>query len=72
MSLTVFLAFCILGCNFMLYVLFQWTYGEKRRNHARRSAVRRERRRTLTAKEVGEHGVVSFPQRPMRYRTGYF
>jgi len=31
MSLTMFLAFCILGCDFFLYVLFQWTYGEKHR-----------------------------------------
>jgi len=28
MPLTVFLAFCILGCDFLLYVLFQWIYGE--------------------------------------------
>lgn len=72
MSLTMFLAFCILGCDFLLYALFQWIYGEKHRNHARRSAARRERRRALSAKEIGEPGVLSFPQRPMHYRTGYF
>ena len=38
MSATLFLAFCILGCDFLLYVLFQWTYGEKHRGLARRSA----------------------------------
>jgi len=38
MSLTVFMAVCILGCDFMLYVLFQWLYGEKRRKHVRMSA----------------------------------
>ena len=72
MSLTVFLAFCILGCDFLLYVLFQWIYGEKHRNHARRLAARRERRRALSAKEDGEPGVLPFPQRPIQYRTGYF
>jgi|SRR5580704_6241924 len=37
MSATVFLAFCILGCDFLLYFLFQWTYGEKCRGLSRRS-----------------------------------
>jgi hypothetical protein len=37
MSATVFLAFCILGCDFLLYVLYQFTYGEKRRGLSRRS-----------------------------------
>jgi hypothetical protein len=36
MSVTVFLAFCILGCDFLLYVLYQFTYGEKRRGLSRR------------------------------------
>jgi hypothetical protein len=71
MSLTVFLAICILGCDFLLYVLFQWIYGEKHRNHPRRSAARRERRRTLS-KEVGEPTVIPFPDRAMQHRTGYF
>jgi hypothetical protein len=39
MSITVFLAFCILGCDFMLYVLFQWLYGDKRRVLARKLAA---------------------------------
>ena len=37
MSATLFLVFCILGCDFLLYVLFQWTYGERRRGLSRRS-----------------------------------
>jgi len=41
MSLTVFLGFCILGCDCLLYILFQWIYGEKHRNRPRRSATRR-------------------------------
>jgi hypothetical protein len=42
MSLTVFLAICVLGLDFMIFVLFQWLYGEKNRNRFRRSGVRRQ------------------------------
>jgi hypothetical protein len=42
MSLTVFLALCILGVDFMIYVLFQWTYGEKRAEIARKIAAQRK------------------------------
>jgi hypothetical protein len=31
MPLTIFLALCTLGCDFLLFFLFQWVYGEKRR-----------------------------------------
>jgi hypothetical protein len=72
MSVTVFLAICILGCDFLLYVLFQWIYGEKHRKHARRSAARGERGRTLSGSDVGEVRVVSFPDPSRRYRTGFF
>jgi hypothetical protein len=72
MSLTVFLAFCILGCDFLLYALFQWIYGEKHRNHPRRSAARREKRHTLSGKEVEETRILPFPQHPIQHRTGYF
>ncbi len=72
MSLTVFLVFCILGFDFLLYVLFQWIYGEKYRNHARRVATRRERRRALSAKQADPPRALQFPERAMRYRTGYF
>lgn len=41
MSITVFLAVCVLGLDFMIYVLFQWTYGDKRRAIARQVAVQR-------------------------------
>jgi len=37
MSATLFLAFCILGCDFLLYFLYQWTYGERRRGLSRKS-----------------------------------
>jgi hypothetical protein len=39
MSLTVFLGLCILGLDFMIYVLFQWTYGDRRSAMARKLAA---------------------------------
>jgi hypothetical protein len=42
MALTVFLALGILGIDFMLYVLFQWTWGDKRRAIARQVASYRK------------------------------
>jgi hypothetical protein len=72
MSVTVFLAFCILGCDFLLYVLFQWIYGEKHRKHARRAAARAEKRRNLPSKDVEAARAVPFPDRAMQYRTGFF
>ena len=39
MNLTVFLALSVLGLDFLLYALFQWTYGERRRKRARRRRV---------------------------------
>ena len=36
MSAISLLATCILSCDFLLYFLYQWTYGEKRRGLARR------------------------------------
>jgi hypothetical protein len=41
--LTIFLALSILGCDFLLVVLFQWVYGEKRRLRQIRSLRQRER-----------------------------
>jgi len=42
MGLTVFFALCILGLDFMIYVLFKLTYGDKRSVVARRVAAQRE------------------------------
>jgi hypothetical protein len=67
MSITVFLAFCILGCDFLLYVLFQWIYGEKHRKHARAA-----KRRVTSGNDAEAAKVVPFPERAMQYRTGYF
>jgi hypothetical protein len=41
MSLTVFLALCVLGIDFMIYLLFQWIYGDKRRALTRKIAAHR-------------------------------
>ncbi len=40
MTLTLFLALSILGLDFLLYALFQWTYGERRRKRVRPRAPR--------------------------------
>jgi hypothetical protein len=41
MSLTVFIAFCVLGLDFLIYVLLQWTYGDKRRAMQKKLAAQR-------------------------------
>jgi hypothetical protein len=48
MSLTVFLALCILGIDFMIYAFFQWTYGDKRRAQSRQLAARKNAYKTQT------------------------
>jgi hypothetical protein len=42
MSLNIFLMLCILGMDFLLYVLFKWIYGDKRSAIARQVAACRE------------------------------
>ena len=42
MSLTIFLALCVLGLDFMIYALFQSTYGDKRRALARQLAAHKD------------------------------
>jgi hypothetical protein len=41
MSTTIFIAFCILGLDFMIYAFFRWTYGDKRNKLARQLAARK-------------------------------
>ena len=36
MTFSVFAAICILGCDLLIYFLFQWTLGEKGRRNRRR------------------------------------
>jgi hypothetical protein len=40
MSLTIFLAICILGCDVLIYFLYEWAYGESKRIRARRASPR--------------------------------
>lgn len=41
MTLTVFMAICILGCDVLIYFLFQWTLGEKGRTRRYRGGSKR-------------------------------
>jgi hypothetical protein len=41
MSTTIFITFCILGLDFMIYAFFRWTFGDKRDKLARELAARR-------------------------------
>ena len=41
MSLAIFLTLCILALDFLIYVLFQWTFADKR--HALQRAVQAHR-----------------------------
>src|SRR5580700_6581128 len=59
MSLTVFLAICVLGLDFMIFVLFNWLYGERNRNRFRRSASRRHHAHSQTP-------YTAFPERVNR------
>jgi hypothetical protein len=41
MARFVFLATCVLACDFMIFMFFQWTLGEKYRGRRRRIAARK-------------------------------
>jgi hypothetical protein len=41
MSTTIFIAFCILGLDFMIYAFFRWTFGDRRDKLARQLAARK-------------------------------
>jgi hypothetical protein len=43
MSLTVFLAICILGCDVLIYFLYEWAFGESERIRKRHPRSRLER-----------------------------
>lgn len=58
MTLTVFMAICILGCDVLIYFLFQWTLGEKGRTSRRRPKAKR---RLETGQET--ELIVVHPQR---------
>ncbi len=72
MSVTVFLAICILSCDFLLYILFQWIYGEKRRDRSRRRAARQKSGHILADLDTGTRSSQAFSHHGMNYRTGFF
>jgi len=63
MPLGVFIAVAVLGMDFLVFVLFQWTYGDKRRTVMRRVA---EQRRAL---EQPHHRPFLVSQHPRGPRT---
>lgn len=52
MSVTVFLALCVLGLDFMIYAFFQWTYGDKRAAVARKLATYKKALKEQTPRPV--------------------
>jgi len=59
MPLTAFIAICILGIDFMVYALFEWTYGDKRRAISRKIALLRSQAQPFRARPF----VVTFKNR---------
>jgi hypothetical protein len=50
MSLTFFVTLCVLGCDFLIYFLYQWALGERRRTLMRK-AVSRQRAEALANRQ---------------------
>jgi len=50
MWLGIFLTLCILGVDFLIYFLFQWTYGDKRAAMQSKLASQREAMKQQAAK----------------------
>jgi hypothetical protein len=65
----VFLAICILGCDVLLYILFQWIYGEKYRDRSRRLAARRKSGPVLVDSESAKSRWWAFSHRASNSRT---
>jgi hypothetical protein len=42
MSLNIFMTVCVLAVDFLICILFQWTYGDKRRAMAKKLAEQRK------------------------------
>jgi hypothetical protein len=40
MSLTIFLAICVLGCDVLIYFLYEWAFGESKRIRKQRAGSR--------------------------------
>lgn len=41
-SMTTFIALCVFGCDFLIVVLFQWLYGERRHRRFSHSGPREQ------------------------------
>ena len=50
MSLTLFVTLCVLGCDLLIYLLYQWALGERRRTLMRK-AVSRQRAEALANRQ---------------------
>ena len=50
MSLTFFITLCVLGCDFLIYFLYEWALGERRRRLMRK-AVSRQRAEALANRQ---------------------
>ena len=50
MSLTLFVTLCVLGCDLLIYFLYQWALGERRRTLMRK-AVSRQRAEALANRQ---------------------
>jgi hypothetical protein len=50
MSLTLFVTLCVLGCDLLIYFLYQWALGEGRRTLMRK-AVSRQRAEALANRQ---------------------
>jgi hypothetical protein len=60
MSLYVFLSVCVLGMDFLIFVLFQWMYADKRKAMARKLAeCRKAEEKKVAPFVVHPRGVVT-------------
>src|ERR1700739_1566762 len=62
MSLTVFLAICILGCDVLIYFLYEWAFGESERIRKRQA---RSSRLCATSEQVRDGGVSRMAAKPI-------
>ena len=72
MSLTLFMAICILGCDVLIYFLFQWTLGEKGRTRRRRNGAKRRLARGQETEFIvvpASKNNVASRAKVLRYRT---
>jgi hypothetical protein len=63
MSLNVFIAICVLACDFMIYAFFQWTFGEKHRKY-RRPLPKMSHRPKSVPMEKRKHAIEAAPASP--------